>query len=911
MKTKLPFKHFCLLAIMALFLCANARAQEIVIKQDVEITDIVQGLRFPMGVTKLGDALYFGQDEYTNGGEFDWGLNNLYKADLNQTFPIDEGYGFFDLDTNNGVVETSLENGLVLPSATLPNPVKKPVTYNGKVYFTTDHKIYRYDPETNETKTIFQLLDSNSKNSSFADQQPYYNSSNPQRMRAIAVDENNIYFSNNAYDANGVSIKGICKIPRYYEDYADFVVELSLENVTMLVTESEVDDIVLDGDFLYYTANILNGVEGYINKLDLTGTTGGYNPTYDHASPPWLSNSPNHPYNMNVAYKAANNGQGDYGEVIISSDPDSDLYYPLEPKSITMVGTNLLVSSIPDVFDDPENNSVDKIVSVDITSDPENPEVRSFIIGNDAEGNSYLNFPVYIHYDGTDLYISNYNAAEGGGDLRESQLQDFSWFLDLEDEHGISGTVPYTGKAPYLNGAGYAYHAWYENDVYYDKIADYITNTNPNATVQDLVDLNANPNGGDNGTFWYTGTYYSYQAVPNDGTNGGPGYNPELSPNIVRYDNVIRTDIASFEIEGQSTFSVDAENHTVEIGMPYGTDLNELIPLTITISPGATIKAANGVAAQNFNEPVVYTVTALDGTTTQDWEVTVNTIENHETDITGFTLGDQLSGESVSISTEDHTVSVQVNYVADLSGLVPTITLSDNATISPDSGEAVDFVSGVPFEYTVTAEDNTTQIWKVTITDESSETDIISFTIEGQTKDTEIDYDTHTINIEMPNGTELDGLVPEISIPAVAYFVGQGSGFPQDFSNDVYYGVEYEEDGVKYQQAWVVTVTTAEAEDCTLMAIAQDISVTLDANGQAFITADDIDDGSGAGCNNTVTLSLNRTDFSCTDVGTPVTVVLTVTGENNNTVGATAMVTVEDAIAPTVVTQDIAVTLDA
>ncbi|NER18331.1 gliding motility-associated C-terminal domain-containing protein [Spongiivirga citrea] len=92
-----------------------------------------------------------------------------------------------------------------------------------------------------------------------------------------------------------------------------------------------------------------------------------------------------------------------------------------------------------------------------------------------------------------------------------------------------------------------------------------------------------------------------------------------------------------------------------------------------------------------------------------------------------------------------------------------------------------------------------------------------------------------------------------------------------------------------------------------LTAVAQNITVQLDANGQATIAPQDVDNGSGSGCGN-ITLSLDTTNFDCSNIGQN-TVTLTVT-EGPNTETATAIVTVEDSLNPTVVTQDIAIQLD-
>ncbi|CAN0361258.1 unnamed protein product, partial [Discosporangium mesarthrocarpum] len=94
------------------------------------------------------------------------------------------------------------------------------------------------------------------------------------------------------------------------------------------------------------------------------------------------------------------------------------------------------------------------------------------------------------------------------------------------------------------------------------------------------------------------------------------------------------------------------------------------------------------------------------------------------------------------------------------------------------------------------------------------------------------------------------------------------------------------------------------------IAIANDITVQLDASGNVSITPSDIDqDASNDACG-IQSLALDITSFDCTDVGQN-TVTLTVTDNNNNVSTATAVVTVQDNVDPTVITQDITVQLDA
>jgi hypothetical protein len=92
------------------------------------------------------------------------------------------------------------------------------------------------------------------------------------------------------------------------------------------------------------------------------------------------------------------------------------------------------------------------------------------------------------------------------------------------------------------------------------------------------------------------------------------------------------------------------------------------------------------------------------------------------------------------------------------------------------------------------------------------------------------------------------------------------------------------------------------------VAISQNITLELDATGEATITTSDIDNGS-EDSGGISSLSLDRVSFSCSDVGVN-TVTLTVTDYNSNVSTTTATVTVKDSIPPIVITQDIVVSFD-
>ncbi|WP_242135895.1 LamG-like jellyroll fold domain-containing protein, partial [Aestuariivivens marinum] len=79
-------------------------------------------------------------------------------------------------------------------------------------------------------------------------------------------------------------------------------------------------------------------------------------------------------------------------------------------------------------------------------------------------------------------------------------------------------------------------------------------------------------------------------------------------------------------------------------------------------------------------------------------------------------------------------------------------------------------------------------------------------------------------------------------------------------------------------------------------AVCQDITVQLDTNGNASITAAQVDGGSSDACG-IQALAIDVNSFDCTDIGAN-NVVLTVTDNNGNSSTCNAIVTVEDNVAP-------------
>ncbi|HYG04506.1 MAG TPA: MBG domain-containing protein [Chryseosolibacter sp.] len=95
-----------------------------------------------------------------------------------------------------------------------------------------------------------------------------------------------------------------------------------------------------------------------------------------------------------------------------------------------------------------------------------------------------------------------------------------------------------------------------------------------------------------------------------------------------------------------------------------------------------------------------------------------------------------------------------------------------------------------------------------------------------------------------------------------------------------------------------------------ITAISKNITIQLDANGNASITPADIDNGSGAVCGVAFTLSVDKSEFTCADLGDN-TVTLTATENTGGAFSSTnATVTVTDETQPVILTQNLTVQLD-
>ncbi|MFD2611625.1 carbohydrate-binding protein [Paenibacillus gansuensis] len=163
-----------------------------------------------------------------------------------------------------------------------------------------------------------------------------------------------------------------------------------------------------------------------------------------------------------------------------------------------------------------------------------------------------------------------------------------------------------------------------------------------------------------------------------------------------------------------------------------------------------------------------------------------------------------IAGHSGTVTGTTYEVNVKVPYGTDLTNVVPSIVISEKATLSPVEGTARSFTA--PVTYTVTAEDGTTQVWTVTVNVDpappvpSSAKAILNFAIDGHSGT--INSESYEVNVKVPYGTDLTDVVPSIAVSEKAA-LSPVAVTARSFTAPVTYTVTAE-DGTT--QVWTVNV---------------------------------------------------------------------------------------------------------
>ncbi|HTU58225.1 MAG TPA: hypothetical protein VMF89_07320, partial [Polyangiales bacterium] len=184
-----------------------------------------------------------------------------------------------------------------------------------------------------------------------------------------------------------------------------------------------------------------------------------------------------------------------------------------------------------------------------------------------------------------------------------------------------------------------------------------------------------------------------YTVVAADGTSQQYTVLVSLTPDSAKA-------ITRFSLAGRMAA---ISGNAISVTLPFGTDVEHLTP---SIQHNGQSLSPASALEQDFSRPVVYTVTAADGSTAE-YTVTVTVAPNTAKEITAF----QILGRTAQIV--GTSITLTVPFGTSTAALVPTITYS-GASVQPASGVARNFDN--PVNYLVTAGDGTTRTYEVTIT---------------------------------------------------------------------------------------------------------------------------------------------------------------------------------------------------
>lgn len=158
---------------------------------------------------------------------------------------------------------------------------------------------------------------------------------------------------------------------------------------------------------------------------------------------------------------------------------------------------------------------------------------------------------------------------------------------------------------------------------------------------------------------------------------------------------------------------VDENNHTISLVVPFGTDVTSLVVNFTHRGKSAIPQSSSNT---NFTKPVTYTVTARDSSA----EVYTATVTVASAPASSQKMINSFNFENINpnivgvVNETNHTVSLTVPFGTDVTKLIPTISISEKATIIPGNNTSQDFSS--PVNYMVTAENSSTQNYVVTVT---------------------------------------------------------------------------------------------------------------------------------------------------------------------------------------------------
>ena len=161
--------------------------------------------------------------------------------------------------------------------------------------------------------------------------------------------------------------------------------------------------------------------------------------------------------------------------------------------------------------------------------------------------------------------------------------------------------------------------------------------------------------------------------------------------------------VEALTLDGQYEGTIDQTKRTILVAIPETYDEQDMAISTLTLSEGATANLRQG---QHVNLIAPQLIRVTNGDVFLEYTLSV---KHDEARILSFVLNGQYLGV---INETAHTISVQVPVGTNLTSLIPTITTTEGATVTPASGLPCNFTN--PVNFTVTC-NTASYTYKVTV----------------------------------------------------------------------------------------------------------------------------------------------------------------------------------------------------
>jgi hypothetical protein len=177
--------------------------------------------------------------------------------------------------------------------------------------------------------------------------------------------------------------------------------------------------------------------------------------------------------------------------------------------------------------------------------------------------------------------------------------------------------------------------------------------------------------------------------------------------------------ITSFWIlKPEASGQIDEDSKTIAVMVPHGTDLSSLVAAFSTTGICVSVddtEQTSGVTINDFTEPLLYAVSAEDGSTAA-YRVSVTPAPGSEKALTAFTI--QGLEAAAAIDAQTRVIRVRLPPGTDLGSLVAVFTTTGTSVLvngqEQKSGITVnDFTRGL--DYVVRAEDGSMASWSVRV----------------------------------------------------------------------------------------------------------------------------------------------------------------------------------------------------